>query len=229
MVLGLNESVSMQSMTLTIQALRANTLTRRWFLHNLRRELATAVLLGLACGILVGAIVWIWALMAVGSVVAQGKSVRAFGSYEHVTSDGEHASGYSLDLWSYGGKLVGIIRVHRGLMGDPPAGLLEDVVYDPSSHKLSFRSKVTLGLFSDTARKEVPSRDLLTFTGTVTPARLNGTILTENKLCEKGCRESKRIYLHRSKEKKYLLKNFPNYDAWRKDEKDILDRYGPQW
>ena len=60
MVLGLNESVSMQSMTLTIQALRANTLTRRWFLHNLRREMTTAVLLGLACGILVGAIVWIW-------------------------------------------------------------------------------------------------------------------------------------------------------------------------
>src|SRR5437016_9766321 len=60
MVLGLNESVSMQSMTLTIQALRANTLTRRWFVHNLRRELATAVLLGLACGLLVGAIVWVW-------------------------------------------------------------------------------------------------------------------------------------------------------------------------
>jgi magnesium transporter len=60
MVLGLNQSVSMQSMTLTIQALRANTLTRRWFLHNLRRELATALLLGLACGILVGAIVLIW-------------------------------------------------------------------------------------------------------------------------------------------------------------------------
>src|SRR2546421_2943621 len=34
MVLGLNESVSMQSMTLTIQALRANTLTRRWFVHR---------------------------------------------------------------------------------------------------------------------------------------------------------------------------------------------------
>jgi magnesium transporter len=60
MVLGLNESVSMQSMTLTIQALRVNTLTRRWFLENLRRELATALLLGLACGTLVSAIVWIW-------------------------------------------------------------------------------------------------------------------------------------------------------------------------
>src|SRR2546423_2733465 len=69
MVLGLNESVSMQSMTLTIQALRANTLTRRWFLHNLRREMATAVLLGLACGSLVGLIVWIWRHDASGAAV----------------------------------------------------------------------------------------------------------------------------------------------------------------
>jgi magnesium transporter len=72
MVLGLNESVSMQSMTLTIQALRANTLTRRWFLHNLRREMATAVLLGLACGILVGAIVWVWRQDPKGAAVIGG-------------------------------------------------------------------------------------------------------------------------------------------------------------
>jgi magnesium transporter len=72
MVLGLNESVSMQSMTLTIQALRANTLTRRWFLHNLRREMVTAVLLGLACGILVGAIVWIWRQDPKGAAVIGG-------------------------------------------------------------------------------------------------------------------------------------------------------------
>jgi magnesium transporter len=72
MVLGLNESVSMQSMTLTIQALRANTLTRRWFLHNLRRELATAILLGMACGILVAAIVWIWRQDPKGAAVIGG-------------------------------------------------------------------------------------------------------------------------------------------------------------
>src|SRR2546423_9338517 len=69
MVLGLNESVSMQSMTLTIQALRANTLTRRWFLDNLRREMATAILLGLACGILVGTIVWLWRQDVKGAAV----------------------------------------------------------------------------------------------------------------------------------------------------------------
>src|SRR2546423_6340852 len=69
MVLGLNESVSTQSMTLTIQALRANTLTRRWFFHHLQREMATAVLLGLACGSLVGLIVWIWRHDASGAAV----------------------------------------------------------------------------------------------------------------------------------------------------------------
>jgi magnesium transporter len=72
MVLGLNESVSMQSMTLTIQALRVNTLTRRWFLDNLRREIVTALLLGVACGLLVSAIVWFWRRDVNGAVVVGG-------------------------------------------------------------------------------------------------------------------------------------------------------------
>lgn len=60
MVLGLNESVSIQSMTLTIQALRVTPLTRRWFLGALRREAGTALLLGAGCGGTVAAVVWGW-------------------------------------------------------------------------------------------------------------------------------------------------------------------------
>ena len=69
MVLGLNEGVSMQSMTLTIQALRVNTLTRRWFLDSLRREIVTSLLLGTACGLLVSAIVWLWRRDVPGAAV----------------------------------------------------------------------------------------------------------------------------------------------------------------
>ncbi len=69
MVLGLNESVSMQSMTLTIQALHVQAPTRSWFLQNLRRESATALLLGLACGLVVTAIVWLWQGDANGALV----------------------------------------------------------------------------------------------------------------------------------------------------------------
>lgn len=72
MVLGLNESVSMQSMTVTIQALRSAALTRRWFIDTFRRELATAVLLGLSLGVVVFAIVWIWQRDLPGASVVGG-------------------------------------------------------------------------------------------------------------------------------------------------------------
>lgn len=72
MVLGLNESVSTQSMTLAIQALRVNTLTRRWFLDNLRREIGTSLLLGMGCGLVVSAIVWLWRQEFSGALVVGG-------------------------------------------------------------------------------------------------------------------------------------------------------------
>lgn len=60
MVLGLNESVTAQSMSVTTQALRSAPITWTWFKTAFRREIATALLLGLACGALAGAIVWGW-------------------------------------------------------------------------------------------------------------------------------------------------------------------------
>lgn len=60
LVLGLGESVSIQSMTITIQALRSAQPTLRWYVRTLRREASTAILLGAGCGTIVGLIVWLW-------------------------------------------------------------------------------------------------------------------------------------------------------------------------
>jgi len=60
MVLALAESVGIQSMTLTLQALRTIRPTWKWFLENARRELGTGVLIGIASGITVFLIAWIW-------------------------------------------------------------------------------------------------------------------------------------------------------------------------
>ena len=60
MVLALNESVSMQSMSVTIHALRSVSVTRQWLATAFRREVTTAILLGISCGALVSAIVWLW-------------------------------------------------------------------------------------------------------------------------------------------------------------------------
>jgi magnesium transporter len=72
MVLGLNESVSIQSMTVTIQALRAAPLSWRWYLGALRRELQSALLLASGCGAMVAVIVWAWQRTALAAAVIGG-------------------------------------------------------------------------------------------------------------------------------------------------------------
>jgi len=59
-VLTLSEGVSIQSMTITLQALHERSINWRQLLRSLRIELLTAALLGMACGGLVGMIAWAW-------------------------------------------------------------------------------------------------------------------------------------------------------------------------
>lgn len=85
LVLALGESVSIQSMALAVQGLRAVRLSRRWFARALWREAITAVLLGAGCGMLVTAIVWLWrgagltALVIGGSVMLSLSAACLFG------------------------------------------------------------------------------------------------------------------------------------------------------
>ncbi|MEJ2111177.1 MAG: hypothetical protein P8Z37_14945, partial [Acidobacteriota bacterium] len=61
-------------------------------------------------------------------------SLKGIGTSQNVRSNGELADGYSVSLWSWEGKLVGFLSPHRGLMGDPPMGMLADIEYDSSPH-----------------------------------------------------------------------------------------------
>ena len=72
MVLGLNESVSAQSMSVTIQMLRSAPVTWSWFRTALRREFTTALLIGLACGVVVAAVVVLWRHNPRGAVAIGG-------------------------------------------------------------------------------------------------------------------------------------------------------------
>jgi len=74
LVLGLGESVSMQSMAMAIQGLHSRQPTLRWYAQALWREAGTTLLLGAACGLSVGLISWLWrgnvpASVAIGSSI----------------------------------------------------------------------------------------------------------------------------------------------------------------
>src|SRR5215469_8311114 len=85
MVLGLTESVSMQSMSVTIHALRSVSVSWDWLASAFRRELATAVLLGVCCGFAVCIIAWAWrhdlraAAIIGGSIALSLVTACAFG------------------------------------------------------------------------------------------------------------------------------------------------------
>jgi magnesium transporter len=85
MVLGLNESVSMQTMSVTIHALRSVAVSWDWLASAFRRELATAVMLGVSCGFVVCVIAWAWrhdlrsAAVIGGSIALSLVTACAFG------------------------------------------------------------------------------------------------------------------------------------------------------
>lgn len=60
LVLGLGESVSVQTLALTVRQLHAQRPTLGGFARALAGEVPTALLLGMGCGGLVGLVVWAW-------------------------------------------------------------------------------------------------------------------------------------------------------------------------
>ena len=60
LVLALAESVSVQSMTLTLQALHGTKPSFGWFWKTAWRELRSGALIGIGCGAVACAIVWLW-------------------------------------------------------------------------------------------------------------------------------------------------------------------------
>ena len=84
-VLALAESVSIQSVTLTLQNMQNGPVQWKQFGRALTTELMTALLLGIACGSTVGLASWVWkreALVAVvlaGSIAAAMFTACAFG------------------------------------------------------------------------------------------------------------------------------------------------------
>ncbi len=73
-VLALAESVSMQSMTITLHALHDEEVNARSVFRTLLRELATALLLAAGCGSVVAGVAWVWKRSATVALVV-GSSI----------------------------------------------------------------------------------------------------------------------------------------------------------
>lgn len=72
LVLGLGESVCVQTMTITIHAVRYEAVSGAWYLRALAKEISVALLLGGSCATIVGATVYAWKRTLLPSLVIGG-------------------------------------------------------------------------------------------------------------------------------------------------------------
>lgn len=155
--------------------------------------------------------------------------LKGIGAFQNVRSDGEHADGYSVRLWSREGKIVGFIDHHRGLMGDPPMGILTDVQYDSSTGDISFKARITDGIHYCREHNGVPSHDLISFQGVLKKDMLVGDIVLTDELHSPAIIKEERLNFSMPRDEAFKLKDYADYDAWWKYWEPVYKFRGARW
>jgi hypothetical protein len=151
-------------------------------------------------------------ISAADAVIAQ--EVKAVGCFSNVQSNGEHADGYSVELWISGGKIIGFVDHHRGLVGDPPMGILSNVQYDSRTGRISFEAKISDGVHLDNELRQTPSHDLISFDGFLKSDRLQGDIMLKGNVDSKPVVYDKRAAFIMRKYSNCGLETYENHDRW---------------
>jgi len=161
---------------------------------------------------------------------ASANRVRVLGDFERIDhSVPGDASGYLLQLWRQGNQIYGLFAVYVGPAGDPPTGILEDIRFDPSARRLSFKARLSTGLTYGRGYQGSPSRDIFQFKGRLLRNHVTGILIKSNDLFPNDKPKMKRITLRRSADMSQLMDEEQNYEDWKKSVDKILQRLGPKW
>ena len=154
--------------------------------------------------------------------------VKRLGVFTNMRFTEEHQYGYSVELWQERGRLFGFLLVSEGLTGDTPTGLLEDVVFNPKTGRLTFRARLSTGSTFGKNNEQVPTRDLYRFNGTLKGQRLTG-VLEHTDASERAATGTKKsVSLRRSKSESESMIEARSYDEWKREADEILKLRGPK-
>lgn len=140
--------------------------------------------------------------IVVVSSFRQDTTVRVYGFYSNERStDGEHSSGYTLQLWQYKSSLIGALSYNEGLIGDQATNTISDVKFNQSTGNISFSSSL--------------NGQTVSFQGKISPAKVIGSFTFRNRVEKsqslKSCCKDAPIY-----------KNYKSYKDWEKMLKPLL-------
>jgi hypothetical protein len=165
------------------------------------------------------------------SLIAQAdpsQKITSLGTFSNYRFTKEHQYGTGLQLWQDGTSLFGLFSHSQGLIGDAPAGILDNVSFDPETGRITFTSKLTMGLHScNVHKKGVPSQDIFHFEGVLSSMSLSGTLTHTDNLHPNQVPTKENIVLKKSDE--WIVTPFRNRQQWEIAIKDILKLRGPKW
>ena len=141
--------------------------------------------------------------------------VEVIGTFSNRDSDGEHEWGYEVELWSHEGNLIGLFLGSPGtrLVGDPPTGILKDVMYNFETGNISFRASL-------------PNFDY-EFEGVLSDKQLSGRLFDmSGRLQSQRCDEAKKIVLLKSQQLTVEMEGYPSFDKWKERMNELLRRRG---
>jgi hypothetical protein len=156
-------------------------------------------------------------------------SFAAVGSFSNMRFTEEHQHGSEVQLWREGARLSGFFFHAQGLMGDAPAGLLEDVRWDPKTGTVSFTSKLTTGQHFCKVHKDVPSRDLFSFRGELSDSSMSGVLKRSDALHPEMPPIEEKVALERPSGAGASRSFYGSRSDWEAAAKNILMFRGPRW
>jgi hypothetical protein len=155
--------------------------------------------------------------------------VKRLGVFTNMRFTREHQYGYSVELWQEKDRLFGFLLVSEGLSGDTPTGLLEDVVFNSKTGRLTFRARLSTGSTFNRNNEQIPTRDVYRFSGALRGQRLTGVLEHTDALNQGATGTKKNVSLRRSGSESASMIEARSYDEWKKEADEILTLRGPKW
>jgi hypothetical protein len=137
--------------------------------------------------------------------------VKVIGTFSNRDGNGEHEWGYEVDLWAHNGDVIGMFTGSAGtrLVGDPPTGILKDVMYNFDTGSISFRATL-------------PNVDY-EFEGVLSRKALSGRLFNmSGRLLSQRCDEAEKIVLLKSQELTTEMEEYATLDAWKERMSEIV-------
>ncbi|HEY9732850.1 MAG TPA: hypothetical protein V6C89_13110 [Drouetiella sp.] len=166
----------------------------------------------------------------------QDEPIKSLGTYSNVThthgGEDEHAVGYTVALWQNREQLIGVFTSQYGLADMKPCGLLTDVKYDAPRKSLKFESKLSEGSTFDKNKKQVPTRDLFEFSGTLDSTVLRGRLKQVSMLdseAKQSNQQVKNIELRKTNGIDASKIDAKTFSEWKKQVGEQLKLDGPKW